>query len=381
VLSSGTYIRLKDHIALKINDFTGVTMAPIYKDASKLAPLLDPDLADRLMRAEEYSGNAKDQHGRFVSSSSKYSNIRVPEVSIALKRNMGELDYPNGRKFAIVLTHDIDLIKPSIPRSFISAARYAVKGETGEMMRSILWRRKGIESSPYLCSKEIIALEAKYGASSTFFFMAHGPDWTGAGYDPELVRNEMGVVTDGGCEVGLHGSFDAACSIERLRNEKERLQRVTDQRIRGYRNHYLRFNIPDTWNNLESAGFEYDSTLGFYDNVGFRDGMCYPYRPSDVTSERTINLWEIPLHVMDCALYAYMGASSEESWQMMERMIDHVESCNGMICLLWHNEAFSNPRLREWRQLYEKVLSEGNKKGAWMCGCSDLIDWWKVHAI
>jgi hypothetical protein len=95
VLSSGTYIRLKDHIALKINDFTGVTMAPIYKDASKLAPLLDPDLADRLMRAEEYSGNAKDQHGRFVSSSSKYSNIRVPEVSIALKRNMGELDYPN----------------------------------------------------------------------------------------------------------------------------------------------------------------------------------------------------------------------------------------------------------------------------------------------
>ena len=49
----------------------------------------------------------------------------------------------------------------------------------------------------------------------------------------------------------------------------------------GYRNHYLRFKLPETWKYLADAGFEYDTTLGYSNALGYRNGMCHPFRPYD----------------------------------------------------------------------------------------------------
>jgi hypothetical protein len=51
-----------------------------------------------------------------------------------------------------------------------------------------------------------------------------------------------------------------------------------------------------------AAGFKYDSTLGFNDNVGFRFGTCYPWRLYDLKREEDLPVIEIPLIVQDGAM-------------------------------------------------------------------------------
>jgi hypothetical protein len=38
------------------------------------------------------------------------------------------------------------------------------------------------------------------------------------------------------------------------------LESVLEKEVVGFRNHFLRFRIPDTWELLSKAGFKYDTT-------------------------------------------------------------------------------------------------------------------------
>jgi len=40
-------------------------------------------------------------------------------------------------------------------------------------------------------------------------------------------------------------------------------KKVLGKKAIGYRNHFLKFKVPDTWTLLEKAGFKYDTTFGY----------------------------------------------------------------------------------------------------------------------
>jgi len=85
-----------------------------------------------------------------------------------------------------------------------------------------------------------------------------------------------------------------------------KLEKVLGKKIVGYRNHYLKFKVPETWGLPKEAGFKYDTTLGYADCVGFRNGMCHPFKPFDLNINSYINILEIPLIIMDRTLFDYM---------------------------------------------------------------------------
>jgi hypothetical protein len=47
----------------------------------------------------------------------------------------------------------------------------------------------------------------------------------------------------------------------------------------------------------------YDTTFGYNDLVGFRNGMCYPFRPYNLNTASEVNILEIPLALMDGTLF------------------------------------------------------------------------------
>ena len=139
----------------------------------------------------------------------------------------------------------------------------------------------------------------------------------------------------------------------------------------GYRNHYLRMQIPDTWEYLADAGFSYDTTLGYSDCVGFRNGMCHPFKPYNLRTGLEIGINEIPLTLMDTTLFEFLKLDLGTAWNLTQQLIDTVERYNGVLTVLWHNTRFSGDMAR----FYEKILKYCAEKNAWMTCGADIVDW------
>jgi peptidoglycan/xylan/chitin deacetylase (PgdA/CDA1 family) len=163
--------------------------------------------------------------------------------------------------------------------------------------------------------------------------------------------------------VGLHGGHTTYLNEPEMREKKKQLEKVTHKPVLGYRNHYLRFKVPTTWECLNKAGFQYDTTLGFADCAGFRNGMCHPFRPFNLKTNHEIEILEIPLIVMDGTLdQTYMRLDGKRKWKFAKMLIDRIAACHGVFTLLWHNTNMEEENL----ELYEKILAYCNKRRAWM---------------
>jgi len=327
-------------------------------------------------RKREYDKGNLDEHGRYIFDGSVEGDISFPRISSLWASAGFSPSYPEGKQFAIVLTHDVDLLYPSKIRSIISSSKHLVRGELAESLKYLNWSRKGVGASPYFNFDKIIKLEEEFNARSTFFFLMSEKDFTGSGYSHEDIEGAILEVKKKGWEVGLHGSYQASESLPLMVKEKKELEEILGESVKGYRNHYLRIKVPLTWRHLEEAGFHYDSTLGYAEHYGFRNGMAYPFHPYDLEAEREIGIYELPLALMDCTLYQYMGLSPSEAKEAIVEMISRVENVRGALIVLWHNDVLADPGMEEWARLYRFILQEGKRKNAWMCSAGELVEWW-----
>jgi hypothetical protein len=109
--------------------------------------------------------------------------------------------------------------------------------------------------------------------------------------------------------------------------------------------------------------------------IGFRNGMCHPFNPYNLNSQEAIDILEIPLIIMDGALFS-ITRSLNEAFESCKKLIDTAEKYNGVITLLWHNAPFSWPIRKNWKLLYEKILKYCYDKNAWMTSGEEIYKWW-----
>ncbi|AAM07795.1 polysaccharide deacetylase family protein [Methanosarcina acetivorans] len=330
---------------------------------------------DLFSRREEYCPEKLDEHGRFLFAEKYLKNASEPEVSRFLVDHGMEVEFPENRTFAVCLTHDMDDIYPPLSHCLLSSACCLKDLDLRGLESQFLWKFRGAEYSPYLNFSEIMDLEEDLGAKSSFYFIASRKDPKRFRYDIEDLEGSLGEISDRGWEAGLHGGYYSYNDPEALKREKERLEAVLGKKVLGFRNHYLRFKTPETWELLADAGFGYDSTFGFSDSVGFRNGMCHPFRPYNLNEDREIDILEIPLTVMDVALFKASG-SFEEAWRCTKDLIDTTARFNGVITLLWHNFVFGCSFRKDWIKLYENALQYCSEKGAWMTSGEEIYRWW-----
>jgi peptidoglycan/xylan/chitin deacetylase (PgdA/CDA1 family) len=346
----------------------------------------DDDLAAaffHLARIEEV-GAPRDPHGRFFASSSKLDPLDPP-----LERLRRELGLPapeyRGAKFAVALTHDVD-----VPWRW---TRIGMHGAAARLKGHILARRAGPAlheahglarvplhklrgSDPNWRFAEIVAEENAHGARSTFFVMAgHGHRADGAAPDsydrlrPRLVE----TLVETGAEVGLHGSYLAAEDLDKLARERALLAQL-DGPLVGHRYHYLRVDPHRNLVPLVDVGFRYDTSLGFPDALGFRAGIAHPFRPWDLERNRPADLVEVPLAVMDATLAEerYEGLSAEAAKPRIFSLLDWAAENGGGFSILWHPERFDAPSSRGWDRLYFDVIDAVRERGGVCVSGSEL---------
>lgn len=323
------------------------------------------ELWDLYTLKNDYSPGQKDTYKSYFRRAG-HERLMDPVVSKYLYGKGLQLEYPEGRPFAVCLSHDIDDIYPPFTHRALSSLYYLKKGEISGIKDEIFWSKRGKKSYSYRNFREIMEIEDRYGARSSFYFMATDRNIQKLRlYNIEDLESDLGYITDKGWEVGLHGGYYSYNSPESIKLEKRRLEKVLGKSIYGYRNHWLCFQVPDTWEYLRDAGFKYDTTLGYNDVVGFRNGMCHPFKPYNRKTGKVVDILEIPLTIMDSSLFGSIG-SPGKAWETAKQLIDTVEQCHGVITVLWHNNVFSSAYRSDWKILYNKILEYCHSKNAWI---------------
>ena len=122
--------------------------------------------------------------------------------------------------------------------------------------------------------------------------------------------------------------------------------------------HYLRWENTTTLQAWDEAGMNYDSTLGYADQPGFRCGTCieYPaFNPIDQTEMKTLRIR--PLITMECSITEpmYLGLGfSKEAIKKFSSSIENCKKVNGQYTLLWHN---SNLYDINQKELYKTIVN------------------------
>ena len=336
-----------------------------------------------LARVEERTG-PRDAHGRFPAAASSLDLLDPPVER--LRRELG-VDPPRwfGARFAVALTHDVD-----VPWRWTGSR--AIRGTAARLKGDALARRgrsaarearalaglplhKLRGTDPNWGFERVLELEREHDARSTFFLLA-GHNHPADGPSPEtygrlrprLVETLMG----GGAEIGLHGSYAAAEHPARLVGEKEELERLAGSVV-GQRYHYLRVDPSRNLETLATAGFRYDSSLGFADAVGFRAGLAQPFRPWDHEAGRPLDLIEIPLAYMDVTFdERYLDLPARRAERHLLRLIEWAAENGGGFAVLWHTDRFDRGTAAGWDRLYGRLLGAVPEHGGVCVAAGDL---------
>ncbi|HQK23082.1 MAG TPA: polysaccharide deacetylase family protein [Candidatus Latescibacteria bacterium] len=328
-------------------------------------------LWDLYTRREEYEPIFLDGLGRFRFFASQQRAPFDPVVSRFLFETGAFPAFPAGRRYAICLSHDIDALHLNRYRSggagLLSRARRA-SARSAELLLSRSLKR----GDPGWNLERIADIEKERGAKSAFYSLALEEGEKDFYFRVQEIGAQLRTLVARGWEAGLHGGHEAYCDPTALRREKARLEAELGTPVTGFRAHYLRFDVPGTWRLLAEAGFRYDTTFGYADCVGFRNGMCHPYTPFDRNADRFIPILEVPLAVMDTTLQLYMRLDPADAWTVIRRLLDAVAECSGVLTVLWHPQNMNGA----WGDLYLRILDYGTDTDAWLTGPGELAGWW-----
>ena len=305
---------------------------------------------------------------------------------------------PAGYRFAVSLTHDIDFggvrshffdhtMWGFLYRSTVGAVRNRHRGRlsTSQLFRS--WR--AAVSLPFVFAGwardfwEPFGwyLTAERNLPATYFVIpfkgrpgdkvaAPHASRRGAGYDLTDLADGMATLLKEGCELGVHG-IDAWHSAERGREELGRIAGINGKSGIGIRMHWL-LQDQGTFQVLEEAGFAYDSTAGYNETVGYRNGTTQVFRP---LGART--LLELPLHIQDGALFypERLDLSESEAWDRCRGLIDHARESGGVLTTLWHDRSPGPERF--WGDFYLRLVGALRSQGGWFATAEEVVGWFR----
>lgn len=252
------------------------------------------------------------------------------------------------------LTHDVDAVSKTPALRFkeasfhgFNASRLAVRGRIGAAAAKLREAaRFVVGAADYWCFPSLRALEERSGVRSTFHLYA-GPlgRWRGPrrslldpAYDPREPRlaGEIRSLIAGGWTIGLHLAFDSWRSADRMAVERAALEAVAGVPVVCCRQHWLRFSWRETWKAQADAGLTLDSSLGFNDRPGFRNGCALRFRPWDPERGGPLAIEALPLLFMDSHFYSYELHDDGSRAAAMARWLEEVRVVGGEVSLLWH---------------------------------------------
>ena len=323
-----------------------------------------------LSRYEEYLPHVRDVHERFTAEQSvafKYRFLEKPVIDIwaymlleKLKEKFPEFTYKE-RRYQFISTIDVDNAYTYKYKSLIRTFGGFVKDFFSLQLKTF-WDRFvvliNLKKDPYNTFQNLLNLKKKYKVETLFFFLV--ADYTTFDTNVSAAKNKFRLLIKSigdYAKLGLHPSYYSMKDELLLKKEKERLEAITNIPMEKSRQHYLRFSLPETYQNLIDLEIKEDYSMGYASHVGFRASTCTPFYFYNLDFEIQTPLKIIPFALMDTTLNDYMELSPRQSLGKIRELKNEVKAVNGTFVTLFHNESLSDYlRWKGWSKVYESML-------------------------
>ena len=324
----------------------------------------------------------------------KISKIPIVDIyeKILIDTLPGEIKtkpfWPDGKKFAVCLTHDVDEIRKTY-QYFSRPLLHIKRGEFSRAFEHIksFFTDKLSGNNPYWTFEEVMRLEEELDVRSSFYFLQEDAKvelfktetWGHYArryrFDNLNITKIIHKLSSGGWEIGLHGSYESYLDQEKLKKEKRDLESVFNKPLQGIRQHHLNLKIPETWQYQEKIDLEYDTSLGFKDKIGFRWGTGFPFYPINPETGKQLSILELPLIIMDTPLFTSKG----DIWSEIQNIVETVEKHNGLLTILFHHSVFNDREYPGWTERYQRLINLCKEKGAWVTTAGEINKWWRAR--
>lgn len=321
-----------------------------------------------LSRYEEYLPHTKDIYGRYAHENSlafKEGFLNLPLVNLWIKDLADSLSaaFPainyKPRTFSFLPTYDIDIAWSYRSKGFLRNA--------GGLLRSPLASFKrikvllGLKKDPFDAYDLLDKIHEDKHLHPIYFFLvaAHKSK-----YDKNIPRFSKPMIEliqrhAGKYNIGLHPSWKSYNDPAVLKDEKNFLENVCEITINNSRQHYIKFSLPETFEQLINAGIINDYSMGYGSINGFRASVASSFYWFDLKIERQTPLRIHPFCFMDANSYYEQKLTAANAFEEIKYYYAACKEVNGTFISIWHNN-FLGEEFKEWKEMYEEFMKELN---------------------
>jgi hypothetical protein len=160
-------------------------------------------------------------------------------------------------------------------------------------------------------------------------------------------------------KVGIHPSWQSGDDRRLLKEEIGWLEFITGKQPKHSRQHYLRFELPGTFEGLISSGIEKDFSMGYGDVNGFRASVASSFHWFNLKSNETTSLIVFPFCFMDANAFYEQRLTAQQAFTELMKYYHTVKRVNGMLITIWHNNFLGSEKdFMPWKNVYETFLKD-----------------------
>lgn len=326
-----------------------------------------------LTRYEEY-GNVKDPHGRFSCNYSILKKFNWIETAICDRWSKAIIEFIDpdlyidvtltssllGNDSKLVPTFDIDNTYAykfkSGKRKFLSTIRDLLKFDFRRLKERSKVNAGG--KDPYDTFDRIMEIANRFPTAKLFWLVeSNGSKDRNLDLGVTEHRNLIQQLSDK-TSINLHPSYDSYTNGDDILIEKEKLEKVINSNITSTRQHFLRFKLPQTFQELISVGIKDEYSMGFPERAGFRCGTARAHQWFNLLDNSCTDLMIHPFVYMDGTLNEYMKLSIEESKKLIHKLFEEVKEHGGEYIFIWHNETIGEyKKWKGWSEVLDYTLN------------------------
>ncbi len=149
---------------------------------------------------------------------------------------------------------------------------------------------------------------------------------------------------------GVHPSYSSNRNPLKVDHELDGLRRISNLRINSSRQHYLKFQMPQTFMHLIHQGIEHDYSMGFAPQTGFRAATSRSFFFYDLEQNEATPLQMHPITVMEGTYKDYLRMRPSLALNEITEMIQIVKKHGGTFISIWHEAQLAEKS--PWRRIY-----------------------------
>jgi len=304
---------------------------------------------------QEFAQSDKDKFNRFQYKNSYQAKFDCATDNLVNQYFKSYLKQQNitisDKKSKVFITHDIDLLNSGLKQDAKHLFQQKDIAQVFSLIFNYFFGKRHTRNID-----KIMQIDNEYDLKATFFWLVqneydHNNQIENGDYKiaSKYIQNYISTIDKApNFENGLHKSSNAT-SI----NKELGLNQLIHT---SNRYHYLKFNPKEDYKKIANSKLILDTSLGFAEQIGFRNSFGLPFAPYDFDNNSTYNFLEVPLHIMDTTFFTYQKMNATKMEDVILHFLEQNKE-NALLTILWHNDSFSSVKFAERLKIFKRICA------------------------